>query len=63
MTDALAPIAVLIVFGLLWPTITSIVEEWSYENKQTDSHADSDSVASGVVRRRKRRISLSPWVK
>jgi hypothetical protein len=58
----------LVLVGVLWPIISSAVEEWSYAKKQpapdhSADAADSDAVGAGVVRTRTRRVSISPWIK
>ena len=55
--------ALVAIVAVAWPSLVKLVEEWSHETKQTDSRATADAVAADVVRRRKRRPSISPWVK
>jgi hypothetical protein len=48
--------------------VVEVVEEWSYDKKQsgnTDAKSDPvpDTVGANVVRTRPRRVSLSPWIK
>jgi hypothetical protein len=52
-----------VALAAVWLYLANAVEEWSHAPKQTDSRTTADAVAAGVVRRRKRRPSISPWVK